>query len=255
MVQNSPKNYLYKCDQLKSIRQDLTVQRIHNELTVRVYETHARLAIEVGDLAEFNQCQSQLKTLYAEGINGCHMELAAYNLLCALLHSHNKRDLLSTMSRLSAEARENTAVKHALSVRTAVTSENYVLFFKLYRTAPNLSSCLMDLYVEKMRYAAVRCMSRSYRPTVPIPYVAQVLGFTSVMPTTEVSDAERDGVEECIEWLKAHGACLTSDNSGEMQLDTKASTSSLFMPEPEDAVAHGDASLAVSDFLTRNLVV
>ncbi|KAF6143789.1 hypothetical protein GIB67_016710 [Kingdonia uniflora] len=37
MVYSSPKNYLYKCDQLKSARQDLTVQRIHNELTTKVF--------------------------------------------------------------------------------------------------------------------------------------------------------------------------------------------------------------------------
>lgn len=46
------------------------------------------------------QCQSQLKTLYAEGIKGCHLEFAAYNLLCVILHSNNNRDLLSAMSRL-----------------------------------------------------------------------------------------------------------------------------------------------------------
>ncbi|XP_011091492.1 SAC3 family protein A isoform X1 [Sesamum indicum] len=254
MVQTSQKNYLYKCDQLKSIRQDLTVQRIRNELTVKVYETHARLAIEVGDLPEYNQCQSQLKTLYGEGITGCHMEFAAYNLLCVMLHSNNNRDLLSAMSRLSANAKKDKAVKHALSVRSAVTSGNYVTFFRLYKTAPNLNTFLMDLYVEKMRYAAVKCMSRSYRPTAPVSYLSQILGFTNALPTSESSDEkEVDGVEECIEWLKAHGACLISDSTGETLLDAKASASSLYMPEPEDAVSHGDASLAVNDFLTRSL--
>ncbi|KAK6234100.1 hypothetical protein QUC31_006506 [Theobroma cacao] len=251
-VQNSQKNYLYKCDQLKSIRQDLTVQRIRNQLTVKVYETHARLSLEVGDLPEYNQCQSQLKILYGEGIEGCHMEFSAYHLLCVIMHSNNNRDLLSSMSRLSDEAKKDKAVQHALAVRAAVTSGNYVMFFRLYKMAPNLNTCLMDLYVEKMRYKAVGCMSRSYRPQVPVSYIAQVLGFGSGMPTNEGSDEkDSDGLEECVDWLKAHGACLVADSNGEMQLDAKASSSSLYMPEPEDAVAHGDASLAVNDFLTR----
>ena len=49
------------------------------------------------------QCQSQLKTLYADGIEGSQLEFAAYNLLCVILHSNNYRELLSSMSRLVAE--------------------------------------------------------------------------------------------------------------------------------------------------------
>lgn len=83
----------------------------------------------------------------------------------------------------------------------------------------------VDLYVEKMRYKAVSCISRSYRPTVPVSYIAQVVGFSS---TSEGSDQDPVGVEECVEWLKAHGACLTADSNGEMQLDTKVSSASTF---------------------------
>ncbi|RLN00743.1 hypothetical protein C2845_PM06G19250 [Panicum miliaceum] len=248
MVETSQKNYFYKCDQLKSIRQDLTVQRIQNELTIKVYETHARLAMQAGDLPEYNQCQSQLKRLYAEGIKGCYFEFSAYNLLCVMLHSNNKRDLLSSMASLSKEAKQDAAVKHALAVHAAVLSGNYVLFFKLYKKAPNLNSCLMDLYVERMRFEAMKCMSRSYRPTVPVGYVAQILGFLRTDSEGCTADGD-DGLEECEKWLKAHGTVLSVDNSGELQIDMKASSATLYMPEPENAVAHGDASLAVDDFL------
>ncbi|GJN14635.1 hypothetical protein PR202_gb01483 [Eleusine coracana subsp. coracana] len=183
MVEASQRNYLYKCDQLKSIRQDLTVQRIQNEFTVKVYETHARLAMQAGDLPEFNQCQSQLKRLYAEGIRGCNFEFSAYNLLCVMLHSNNKRDLLSSMASLSKEAKQDVAVKHALAVHAAVLSGNYVLFFKLYKQAPNLNSCLMG-------------------------------SEGSVI-------SGDDGLEECEIWLKAHGAVLLADNNGELQIDMK----------------------------------
>ena len=49
--------------------------------------------------------------------------------------------------RLSDETKRDKAVKHALAVRAAVTSGNYITFFRLYKTAPNLNTCLMGEYL------------------------------------------------------------------------------------------------------------
>ena len=60
------RDYEHAKEQLKAIRQDLhRAARARQRLAQSVYETHARIALEVGDMAEYNQCQTVLRELHA----------------------------------------------------------------------------------------------------------------------------------------------------------------------------------------------
>ncbi|SJX64664.1 uncharacterized protein SRS1_15480 [Sporisorium reilianum f. sp. reilianum] len=177
-------NYSYICDQFKSMRQDLTVQRIKNEFTVKVYEIHARIALEMGDLGEYNQCQSQLRGLYAYGIKGSAMEFLAYRILY-LLHTKNRRDVNALMAELTEEHKAETAVAHALEVRAALVTGNYHSFFQLYTDAPNMNAYIMDHFVERERINALLIMSKCYRPSIALSFIAEELAFQDVAEANE----------------------------------------------------------------------
>ncbi|RMZ80191.1 hypothetical protein DV737_g3072, partial [Chaetothyriales sp. CBS 132003] len=169
-------NYTYICDQLKSLRQDLTVQHIKNDFTTTVYETHARIALEKGDLGEYNQCQTQLRSLYKQKLGGHPVEFKAYRILY-FIHTRNRTDMNDVLSELTPADKKEPAIKHALDVRSALALGNYHKFFKLYLAVPGMGAYLMDMFVERERLAALSAISKAYKPDVKLRFVTEELGF------------------------------------------------------------------------------
>jgi hypothetical protein len=201
----------YVCEQMKSIRQDLTVQSIKNEFAVEVYETHARLCLENGDIIEFNQCQSNLKVLYNMGVPGNVMEFTAYRILY-LLYERNNSSLVILYKDLTKEMKGNAYIKHAMQVERAFFLQDYHRFFNLYDKAPNMGPYIMEALFDDMRFIALKVMSKSFRPEVPFEFIIKELHF--------------ENEEECKKYLEEHGAVLEQKREGStllFSMDTKSS--------------------------------
>ncbi|KAF2877410.1 SAC3/GANP/Nin1/mts3/eIF-3 p25 family-domain-containing protein [Massariosphaeria phaeospora] len=183
------KNYNHICMQFKSLRQDLTVQHIKNAFTVRVYERHARIALEKGDLGEYNQCQTQLKELYEQNLGGNPVEFTAYRILY-FVYTCNKTDMNDLLAELTPTDKSQEWIKHALAVRSALTLGNYHKFFKLYLVAKNMGGYLMDMFIERERLYALANFSHAYM-SVALRFLTDELAFES-------DDA-------CREFLESHG--------------------------------------------------
>ena len=198
----------YAANQLKSIRQDLTVQRKRGgALAAEVYETHARIALETRDWAEFNQCQTVLRGMHSrrwrarEGAAETEVdrreaasedvvaEFAAYRLLYAASLS-TTAELTRELRYLAREGalepgRTHEYVASALRVAKAAATRASVAFFDARKSAPEPSRCpgfkpLTDLSTPTVRRDALRAMLRAYagsRDGVPVAFAAMVLGF------------------------------------------------------------------------------
>lgn len=201
-------DYGYICDQFKSLRQDLTVQGIKNDFTAQVYEIHARIALEKSDLGEYNQCQTQLKTLYQHLAQkrDCEAEFLAYRILYYLL-TKNESNLGLLLSQLKDDDIQPHPVSHALQVRRAIALENYPLFFSLYSDAPNMGAYLIDHFVERERTNFLANICTSFRPSISVQFLTEMMQFSTQL--------------ECIKYLTECGALFV--DTDKQFVDTKQS--------------------------------
>lgn len=158
--------YAYLCDQLKAIRQDMRVQMIENRFTMKVYQTHARLALKHGDLGEFNQCQSRLLHLYKDtSLKKVNFdEFMSYLILYYMVTND---DAAINALRLELLTEHRSTFKHPLVVTSfqladAQLTNNYRRFMTLYSSMKGLGKCLVKTFIERELSKALNTMCMSY---------------------------------------------------------------------------------------------
>ena len=189
-------DYAWAGEQLQSIRQDLTVQHVRDELAVDVYETHARVALEMGDTPQFTQCLSVLRMLHtATPGAGSPAEFAAYRILFAAAVGADA--LAAELRRLTNSDVRHAWVAHAMAAASAAQRGDAAAFVRLYPSAPRMSSYLMDALLPGVRAACLAAALAAYRPGCPMAVLARQLGCGD----------DGDGQHaQLLDWALAHGA-------------------------------------------------
>lgn len=207
--------YLYINDQLKAIRQDLTVQHIKNELSIKVYKTHGRLAIINNDLGEFNQCSSQLKQLYSSTSNiQDTYEFMCYRVLYLLLTGNFSEvnvillNLIKIdLGSIDLDEEHKTyrdGLYSALDLLTSIKMSEYHHFFKTYKQFREVKLLAYAFHLmkhsmaTKQRLLALNIMCKAYKK-LPILFLELELGF--------------DEEEDISEFLEGHNLAQFSQNS------------------------------------------
>lgn len=194
--------YKWVIDQLKSIRQDLTVQGINDSFTVEVYECNARICAEMDD-SQFRLCLGSLNELYDKMPHLIKDEFVAYKLLNEIYVGTEKEkgNLLSLVDKMDPMHRKGIAVDCALRLWKAYVNNDYVSFFRLYVLMPYNGPFIVDWFIEKVRRLALFKISLAYsHDKLSSKYVRSLLKMN--MPEKHTEGREDSWEEFSDKYLK-----------------------------------------------------
>ena len=71
-------------------------------------------------------------------------------------------DMAALLAQLTPTEKSDPGVHHALQIHASLATSNYVRFFRLFNTAPNMSGYILDHFVERERMSALTIMSKAW---------------------------------------------------------------------------------------------
>ena len=71
-------------------------------------------------------------------------------------------DMISALSSLTGEEKQDESIAFALSFRSAYSLNNYHRMFKLYTNPPKMTGYLIDMFLSRERIRALKTMVKAY---------------------------------------------------------------------------------------------
>ncbi|KAM4558443.1 germinal-center associated nuclear protein [Odontesthes bonariensis] len=198
--------YDFVWNRTRGIRKDITQQRLCCPHTVSLIEKCTRFHVHCAHhlceehMSSFDakinnenmtKCLQSLKEMYedlATHQTFCpsEAEFRQYNVLLRL----NDGDILREVQHFRDEVRNSPEVKFAVKAFAAVSSNNFVRFFKLVKGASYLASCLLHRYFNQVRAKALKTLNLAHtvgKRSTPFP-VDDVVRMLMFQNTAEAVD-------------------------------------------------------------------
>ncbi|KAG5492416.1 hypothetical protein GH5_01336 [Leishmania sp. Ghana 2012 LV757] len=199
----------YLSKQLKGMRQDLRVQNIVDNFTVMVYEVHARLCLEIGDIGEFNQCQAGLKQFYAMDavdltqcdVKNFFLYRLVYLTLSGQYDSLSTELIHFTNAQLQGTDRVGSSiprepVNRALALCAACNNGDTPSLCRLLLSFETEMTYLVRIYLQKLRIMWLKEILTAMKGSLTLRFLMASLGFTPLPHGKKRQLFWLDGAEE-----------------------------------------------------------
>ena len=169
---------------LSNFVQDLGIQRIKNDFTVKVYEENAIFCLKVGETDQFNKCLMQVSELYDEGIKGRKHEFMMYRALYLTLNSE-KNILIRYLKELDHKDLNTKPMKSVLKLMNNLVRGNFNYIFKQLEQGMEGTKLLIKMFLFKLRIWALQIIAKSFSKNIGFDKLADILKFENVSDLVE----------------------------------------------------------------------
>lgn len=172
------KDYKYIINQLKSIRQDMLIQNIKNDFSVKVYETSTLISLQNEDIENANITLSVLiKELYNTIHNENEYQFYRYYLLYNILYDIKEMNYIIQEDKFMLYKNNN---KDIIDIMKAMNEKNYIRLFILFnKLNSEIERKMIIPFIDYYRVQAMIIIAYGFYTTIDINYLYEKIGGNS----------------------------------------------------------------------------